>query len=143
MPGGAVAVREAISDRAASTARPLLAPLTLGNIWLAVAPEGLHPGVWDVVALVAVAAMDSGRRHMYTRCLLGEAAGPALGLKGACHAARTFGELLHDFASLGRLPLQGAPPLSPGVADPLLGHPLLCRAAPGATTMRVTPPCLT
>jgi hypothetical protein len=34
------------------------------HLWLADAPPGLHPAVWDVVALAAVAALERGRQRM-------------------------------------------------------------------------------
>jgi exonuclease III len=39
------------------------------HLWLAMPPPGLHHGVWQVVALAALAAMNAGRRHMVGMCL--------------------------------------------------------------------------
>jgi hypothetical protein len=35
------------------------------HLWLVLPPPGLHPCVWDVVALAALAAIEKGRQHMY------------------------------------------------------------------------------
>jgi hypothetical protein len=37
-------------------------PLTRINLWLLKTPEGIHVGVWDVVVLAAITAMERGRR---------------------------------------------------------------------------------
>ena len=59
------AVLLAISDAAAAGQQPAPAPLSQPNIWLARAPAAIHNGVWDVVSLSAIAAMEKGRRRMY------------------------------------------------------------------------------
>jgi hypothetical protein len=41
------------------------APLSKPSIWPARAPVAVHSGVWGVVSLSAIAAMDHGRRLMY------------------------------------------------------------------------------
>ena len=35
------------------------------HLWLVVPLRGIHPRVWDVVALSALAALERGRQHMY------------------------------------------------------------------------------
>jgi hypothetical protein len=35
------------------------------QLWLVFPPPGIHPRVWDVVALAALAALERGRQHMY------------------------------------------------------------------------------
>ena len=59
-----------VLDTIAAQLSPPQLPLTPANIWLGRAPPGLHAGVWDVVCLLAVAAMDKGRR-LATQRLLG------------------------------------------------------------------------
>jgi hypothetical protein len=41
-------------------------PLSRSHLWLAFAPSGLHTGVWRVVSLAALNAMDAGRRKMWS-----------------------------------------------------------------------------
>lgn len=41
------------------------APLAPASVWLARAPPGVHAGVWGVVCLAAVEAMDVGRRRAW------------------------------------------------------------------------------
>jgi hypothetical protein len=38
--------------------------LTPATVWLGYPPPGVHAGVWDVVCLAAIGAMDSGRRRL-------------------------------------------------------------------------------
>ena len=39
-------------------------PLALAHLWLARTPAGLHAGIWGVVCLAAIEAMDRGRRGL-------------------------------------------------------------------------------
>ena len=57
------AVRSTVLRAAASAGRPLQS-LRRGHLWLARPPQGINQGVWDVVALAAVAAMEKGRACM-------------------------------------------------------------------------------
>ena len=133
----AKAVRTAIVAAAASAGHPL-PELDRAHIWLARSPPGMHQGVWDVVALAAVGAMDKARRFMWaqrTDPTTHMQSGPILASMGAMRAVATFWELLQDFAAIGRIPA--------GPADgPALGtaHPFLCLPAPGARSVRVRVP---
>ncbi|KAL4859076.1 hypothetical protein ACK3TF_000856 [Chlorella vulgaris] len=49
----------------------LPAPLAAAHIWLPATPTGVYGGVWNVVSLAAVAAMDHGERRMYAEMGLG------------------------------------------------------------------------
>ena len=46
------------------------AVVTMANVWLLLPPPGCHPFVWRLVAVLAVHAMDVGRRGLW-RVLLG------------------------------------------------------------------------
>ena len=48
----------------AAAPAPPPAPPTLADVWLARPPNGVHAGVWGVVCLAAVEAMDHGRRRL-------------------------------------------------------------------------------
>jgi hypothetical protein len=124
-----VAVRDTVQRGAETAGHPLPGSLKLSNFWLAIPPGDLHQGVWDVVALAAVAAMDKGRCVMWQLRLTGAETGKNLGRLGAQRAQRHFWELLHDFASLGKLPH--------GNLDRLSNHPFLCQASLEAGRMRV------
>ena len=139
----ALAVREEIEQGAASATKPFA--LQPSHIWLADTPPGLEEGVWDVVVLAAVGAMDKGRRCMMRAHLKAAAAetdehdAPPAHVVGAQQARRAFWELLHDFASLRHLP-RGAytvGPESTSPTDPLHHHPFLCRAALGVNRVKV------
>lgn len=102
---------------AVSAARPLAAPLPKAAIWLARPPAGVYCGVWEVVCLAAVAAMDHGRRKMYA---LSTGPPPATPVHDVCarSAAARFWDLLSDFVSLGCAPSSWR-----GRAPP--GHPFI------------------
>ncbi|KAI3428647.1 hypothetical protein D9Q98_007470 [Chlorella vulgaris] len=96
------------------TARQLLpAPLAAAHIWLAAAPAGVYDGVWDVVSLAAVAAMDHGRRRMYAMSL---APPPLPPLVPVClrSARARFWTLLTDFVALRCAPASWQAHLPPG-----------------------------
>lgn len=73
-------------------------------IWLCRAPPGIHAGVWDLVCLAAIAAMDHGRRVLYAL-----STGPPPGAPLAAVAGRTararFWSHLTDFLAFGCAPL--------------------------------------
>ncbi|KAL4856066.1 Transposon TX1 uncharacterized protein [Chlorella vulgaris] len=107
-------------------ARQLLpAPLAAAHIWLAAAPAGVHGGVWDVVSLAAVAAMDHGRRRMYAMSL---APPPLPPLVPVClrSARARFWTLLTDFVALRCAPASWQAHLPPG-------HPFIYFDAAAAT----------
>lgn len=84
--------------------------LTPRNLWLGSSPGGVHTGVWDVVCLAAIAAMDSGRRRM-TKTILNARqrnAQPAPDLvhSASQQAVARFWDLLQDFCSISTAPLQ-------------------------------------
>ena len=86
-------------------------------LWLAVCPGGLQQGVWDVVCLAALTAIERGRRYARTRV---RAHGPAATLVQracACAVADLWGRL-SGFVSLQRVPKRGwasVPPEHPFV----------------------------
>ena len=120
----AQAVRATV-DAALAAASPGAQPTQQRHIWLALAPPGVHCGVWDVVCLAAVRAMDKGRRaliretHFPPTSLAGPA-DPAALVQRCAHAARHhFWSALYDFAAL-RCP----PPAWQDACPPT--HPFLC-----------------
>ena len=79
------------------------ADLTATNIWLARPPLGVHGGVWDVVCLAAVAAMDHGRRRMYAMSQRPPSQ-TSPRLVASSSAVAHFWRLLSDFVSLRSAP---------------------------------------
>jgi hypothetical protein len=132
----ACGVREAIKTSAAEALQPI-PNLSRANIWLSQCPPGLHPGVWDIVAMVAVASMDKARRFMVAQRDFTQPPAPTgadLGRRGAEHARRSFWELLHEFQASGGFPRST-------VATPLSAtHPLLCSPAPGICQVKEPSP---
>ena len=128
------AVRSTILRAAVAAGRPI-GSLRRGNLWLALPPPGINQGVWDVVTLSAVAAMERGRAFMVAEHRYASPptpAGPALAARGGSRARVVFWELLHEFAAMGCLPAQG-----PHVDA---AHPFLCLVSPTASTVRVHQP---
>ena len=85
---------------------PSQPPLLPSHLWLAQAPPAIHAGVWDMVCLLAVAAMDKGRRQA-TRTMLNAASpigGAELATAAARRAAAWFWQTLEEVCSLGRIP---------------------------------------
>lgn len=68
-------------------------------------PGGVHEGVWRLVSLCALCAMDHGRRQMSARVREGSAQ-PGLELSNAVGrlAVLRFWEVLTEFVSLGDVP---------------------------------------
>jgi hypothetical protein len=81
-------VAQGVLDTIAAQLAPHQLPLAPAHIWLARAPPGLHAGVWDVVCLLVVAAMDKGRRHA-TRRLLGSS--PSAPRRGSSSGSSSSG----------------------------------------------------
>ena len=82
--------------------------ITCRNLWLAEPPANVHAGMWDVVCLAALVAMDSGRRLM-TRIILtareqNSQLTPGLTQHAAQHAVARFWDLLQDFCTVGLAP---------------------------------------
>ena len=118
-------VRDAITSAAADAGTPLPL-LRRADVWLAQCPSGLHPGVWDIVAMVAVASMDRARRFMVVQHHFAQNPAPQgaeLGRRGAERARATFWELLHEVAASGCTPrgINSGTPL--GTAHPFISCP--------------------
>ena len=62
-PAARAVVDDITSSVAAAAPQPPLA-LSTADLWLARTPPGIHAGVWGVVCLAAVEAMDRGRRRL-------------------------------------------------------------------------------
>ena len=127
----AQAVVTSISETLAA-AGLLPAPLSKAAIWLGRAPPAVHSGVWDVVCLATVTAMDHGRRRMYAL-----SAGPPQATPIHVTCARssvgTFWSLLADFVVLRCAPdtwRQQLPPAHPLFAMILPHHRSVCTVLP-------------
>ena len=72
------------------------------SIWLATPPPAVHEGVWSVVCLAAVEAMDHGRRRMHAMQHSAADPPPAASIVATCSrsAVARFWSLLADFAAL-------------------------------------------
>lgn len=74
-------------------------PLARAALWLARPPPAVHRGVWEVVCLAAVAAMDHGRKRMYALSL-GPPPETPLHVSSARSSVARFWDLLSDFVAL-------------------------------------------
>lgn len=101
----AQAVQAAINSCLAA-ADPRAPPVQQRQIWLALPPPGVHSGVWDVVCLAAVRAMDRGRRALIRETLYQPqpAAPAALVARSGQAACGHFWSCLYDFVSHRRIP---------------------------------------
>lgn len=80
------------------------APITVSQLWLGRPPHGVHEGVWHVVCLAAIEAMDSGRRRMYAMSVAPNPHPPSIVATCGRHAVARFWSLLADFVALRRVP---------------------------------------
>ena len=112
----AEAVVSAISA-AVTAAQPLAAPLPKASIWLGRPPPGVYRGVWEVVCLAAVAAMDHGRRRMFALST-GPPPPTPLHVSSSRSAVARFWEFLCDFTALRCVPVSWQSRLP-------LGHPFI------------------
>jgi exonuclease III len=104
----AQAVQTAINACLAA-ATPAAPPVQKHQIWLALAPPGVHRGVWDVVCLAAVRAMDKGRRALIRETLAppnpeDPTTPDALAARCGAAAQGHFWSSLYSFASHRRIP---------------------------------------
>ena len=108
------------------------APLSKPSIWPARAPVAVHSGVWGVVSLSAIAAMDHGRRLMYALRLWPPPPTP-LHITASRSPVTRFWVLVTEFDTLRCAPLlsYGLPgltclpsvPLCVSLFLPLSGYP--------------------
>lgn len=126
----AAAVVSAVSA-AAAAAQPHPTPLARAALWLARPPPAVHRGVWQVVCLAAVAAMDHGRKRMYA---LSSGPPPATPLHVSCarSSVARFWDLLSDFVALRCAPDSWRERLTPA-------HPFIA-FDPATSTFRVHRP---
>jgi CRISPR-associated Cas5-like protein len=97
---------------------PAAPPLSPQDVWLLTAPPGrtLHGGVWAFVCMVAIHAMERGRRHLWTASSLT----PTLIGEASRTAAAWFWLLLQEFVDLQAVPSAWRPALIPPT-HPFLG----------------------
>ena len=116
---------------------PQAPQLSRAQVWLLQAPQGIHGGVWGVVCLAAIIAMEKGRKLLTKWRLAGGQAGGAQqgARRGAGQqrpppplaqrlpaasrlAVATIWDCLQDFVGLGLAP-------APWVAEVAADHPFL------------------
>ena len=138
----AVAVTTSISA-AITEHQPAAPPVTVAQLWLARPPPGVHAGVWQVVCLAAVAAMDSGRRRMYV-LNLGPANPPphppTIVATCARFAVARFWSNLADFVGLHRVPRRWRPHCPAGHPFIFFDHAAGYFAAARPVVAPTTPP---
>lgn len=79
--------------------------LTRRHIWMAETPvQEMHQGVWDLVCVAAVAAMDRVRAYMYARERAGTQPGEALAAAAGRKGVADFFGNLADFCGLNTAP---------------------------------------
>ena len=117
--------------QAVAAQQPLAAPLSKPSIWLARPPPAVHGGVWGVVCLAAVAAMDHGRRRMFALST-GPARPTPVHVTASRSAVARFWALLADVVALRRVPLGWQERVPPG-------HPFI-HFDPATSSFAVTPP---
>ena len=79
--------------------------LSPANLWLAQPPTGVHEGIWQVVCLASVSAMETGRRLLAKQAgKAGAPPGSTLAAAVGRHATARLWILLQDFCSLGTAP---------------------------------------
>ena len=74
-------------------------PVNREHLWLVRAPDGVLPCVWDVVALAALSAMETGRRFLAARLREGSLESTRVE-KAINRAVVDFWSRLHGFAAL-------------------------------------------
>jgi len=72
-------------------------------VWLCRTPPGIHAGVWDLVCLAAIAAMDHGRRTLYALSTGPPPEAPLSAIAGRSACAR-FWSHLTDFMAFSCAP---------------------------------------
>ena len=105
----AVQAVQAAINACLAAATPAAPPVQKHQVWLALAPPGVHSGVWDVVCLAAVRAMDKGRRALIRETLAppnpeDPTTPDALAARCGAAAQGHFWSSLHSFASHRRIP---------------------------------------
>lgn len=110
--------------------------LSIFNLWLFSAPSGIQAGIWDVVCLAAIVAMDSGRRRMTKVTLESKNQNSRLPLdivsKAGKQAVTRFWDLLQDFCAVGAAPCTWESQVGPN-------HPFFTWR-PATKTWQVDPP---
>lgn len=99
----------AIANIAAQLTRYQQQHLTCAALWQACPPPHIHSGVWQVVCLAAVDAMDSGRRLLYRHSC--EATVSPIPSTSRFVIAR-FWDILQDFCSSATPPTSWAQAVS-------------------------------
>ena len=89
-------------------AREAPPPLSPADVWLLQPPAGrtVHPGIWAFVCMVALHAMELGRRHLWSAALRATAVGPPAQLVASASrvASAWMWCLLQDFVDLHEVP---------------------------------------
>ena len=116
-----------------AAAAPAPAPLTRANLWLARPAPGLHAGVWGVVSLAAVEAMDRGRRSLTAAHLRGQDAALSPSPSQPRYSQLSLHAFLRPADADGPQPPPPPPPASQWVdappADPVVAAVRVARLA--------------
>jgi hypothetical protein len=81
--------------------------LTRRHVWMAEKPvQALHQGIWDLVCLAAIAAMDRGRAYLFKRVRSGTPPGQTLGAAAGRKVVADFFGNLADFCGLNVAPVE-------------------------------------
>jgi hypothetical protein len=126
-------VAEGIVSCLAAALLPRVAVVGCRHVWLLQPPcKGVHAGVWAVIAAVAVAAMERGRRHLWRLAHTPERPAPADAVtRAAALAVADFWEMLSSFVAAGAMPRDW--PAEVGADHPfvaVVGGRLCLRGAP-------------
>jgi len=124
-------LRDALAEVLVGWAGGAAAGLLRRHLWLAEAPPTLHQGVWDVVCLACLSALETGRQALYAaRSESGCVAQGALRRVTAAVVA-DFWARLRSFATLGVRPR--------GWHDVPVGHPFLSVSPQGRVLFQAPP----
>ena len=114
--------------------------LSRAAVWLMQAPPNVHVGVWRVVCLAAVTAMDYGRKQLHRLDTLQQSSSAAREAPAVVPmlvvpklAATMFWTLLQDFVGLGTAPWGWGARLG-------RQHPFMCWLSPLGPRLRLHKP---
>lgn len=84
---------------------PQQQPIQKHHVWLAVRPTAaLHQGIWDVVCLSALSAMEGSRKGLFVRTQAGAQPGPAMANSVGARACAQFWANLATFCGYNLAP---------------------------------------
>jgi len=112
-------VAQAVATTVTQNHPPRVGANVLADLRTLTPPPGIHAGIWSLVSLAAVYAMEAGRRRLSSRILQGEARrGAALAADVSAFAIESFWSVL---AAASRAPLPFAWRTQAPAPHPFLG----------------------